>query len=322
MIVLSIPGRIEARILPFGATLQSLLVPDRNGILDDIVLGHDSVDGYLARRDFYGATIGRFANRIAGGRFGSVQIPTNDGPNALHGGPDGFDRRMWQIVEVGGTFATLELTSPDGDQGFSGTVSARITYLVQDDVLSINIDATTDKETPVNLTHHSFFNLGGNLRDGLRMRSVMDHELRISASHYLSIDAHSIPDGPPLPVEGTAFDFRTPRRIGERIRLPLHGRGYDHNFVLNDTNAAEVYDPVSGRAMQIVTDQPGLQFYSGNFLDGSQPGKGGLAPRMGDALCLEPQFWPDSPNRPDFPDATLRPGATYRHRTEFRFTTR
>ncbi|WP_136684073.1 aldose epimerase family protein [Falsirhodobacter xinxiangensis] len=327
MIVLR-AGVAEAHILPFGATIQSLLVPDRNGMVDDIVLGHDDMAGYLARRSFYGATIGRFANRIAGGRFGDVQAPANDGPNALHGGPDGFDRRVWTVEDVSDHHATLSIISPDGDQGFVGNVAAKLTFCMSIDahavVLTMDCEASADAETPVNLTHHGFFNLGGNLRDPAKMRSVMEHELTIHASHYLPVDEVAIPLEVTT-VEGTPFDFRTPQTIGERIRCGhpqlVRGKGYDHNFCLDGALAARLRDPVSGRVMEIVTDQPGLQFYSGNFLDGTEPGKGGVAPRMGDALCLEPQLWPDSPNRPDFPDAMLRPGQTYRHRTEFRFTT-
>ncbi len=328
MIVLRAPNGATAQVLPFGATLQSLTIPDRDGVLDDIVLGHDDVAGYQARRSFYGATIGRYANRIAGGRFGTRSIPANDGDNALHGGPDGFDRRVWTVTATTDDLVTLTLTSADGDQGFAGNLLAEVTYALrltdEGTTLDISCSATADADTPVNLTNHSFFNLGGNLRDAARMRSVMDHVLTIDAAHYLPVDAGAIPIGGPEPVDGTPFDFRTPWTIGARIRSGhsqlIAGKGYDHNFCLN--GGAEVFDPVSGRVMRIVTDQPGLQFYSGNFLDGTERGKGGIAPRMGDALCLEPQFWPDSPNRADFPDATLRAGDTYRHRTRYIFTTR
>ncbi|MDH2327173.1 galactose mutarotase [Cereibacter sp. SYSU M97828] len=327
MIVLR-AGVAQAHILPFGATIQALLVPDRNGVVDDIVLGHDELSAYHARRSFYGATIGRFANRIAGGRFEDVRIPANDGPNALHGGPEGFDRRVWTVRDASDQHATLSLVSPDGDQGFAGTLTATLQYHMKIEqeaiVLSLYFEASCDAETPVNLTHHGFFNLGGNLRDPARMRSVMDHELTLNASHYLPVDDTAIPLEI-APVDGTPFDFRKPAIIGERIRSGhpqlMRGKGFDHNFCLDGPAAARLRDPVSGRVMEIVTDQPGLQFYSGNFLDGTERGKGGITPRMGDALCLEPQFWPDSPNRPDFPDATLRVGQTYRHRTEFRFTT-
>lgn len=324
MIKLRLP-KIEATILPFGATLQSLVVPDRNGRMDDVLLGHDTVDGYLARRSFYGATIGRFANRIAGGRFGDTVIPANDGQNALHGGSEGFDRRVWEVVSIDDTQASFGLHSPDGDQGFQGNLRVQVKYELETSGINIEFIAETDHETPVNLTNHSFFNLGGNLRDAARMKDVMAHELTINASRYLPVTG-GIPEGAPVLVEHTPFDFRKPQRIGGRIRdghpQLKAGKGYDHNFCLDGEMAAELYDPASGRVMQVWTNQPGLQFYSGNFLDGTEAGKGGLTPRMGDALCLEPQLWPDSPNRPDFPNAMLQPGQIYCHRMRLSFSTR
>jgi aldose 1-epimerase len=313
-------------------------------VLDDVVLGHDTAPEYLAHRGFLGATIGRYANRIAGGRFARdgarFEVTPNDGANALHGGADGFDQRIWEVRETGGTdapFARLGLVSAEGDQGFPGRLDAEVTYRLSrtgaEILLDLEFRATCDAPTPVNMTNHAYFNLEGNLRDPDRMRDVLDHRLRLEASRYLPVDAGAIPEGPPAPVEGTAFDFRAPARIGSRIRAGaaqlLRGQGYDHNFCLEGFRpggeemafAAEVLAPVSGRMLRLWTNQPGVQFYSGNFLDGRVPGKGGVAPRSGDAFCLEPQAWPDSPNRPDFPFAWLEPGAEYRHRSRFGFST-
>ncbi|WP_128253388.1 aldose epimerase family protein [Falsirhodobacter deserti] len=315
------PSGLEARIITFGAALQALIVPDRDGRLDDVVLGHDGPDGYLAHRDFFGATIGRFANRIAGGRFPGGQVPPNDGPNAVHGGPEGLDRRHWQIETVEDDAVTLSTHSPDGDQGFPGNLLVRVTYALEDDALSILWQAQTDRDTPVNLTNHSFFNLGGKLQGG--MRDVMGHVLQVNASRFLAVNAVSIPENP-APVEGTPFDFRQPRPLGEGIRqgVPqlLRVQGYDHCYCLDDQAAAVLHDPVTGRRMELWTDQPGLQVYSGNFLDGKRTGKGGLAPRMGDAICLEPQEWPDSPNRSDFPSPILRAGERYARQMRLRFS--
>ena len=343
-ITLDLGGAARARILTIGATLSALELPDRTGALDDVVLGHDTGAEYLAHRGFLGATIGRYANRIAGGRFargGAVyEVAPNDGANALHGGADGFDRRIWELRATGAgaaPFARFGLVSPEGDQGFPGRLDAEVTYRLSRDGAEIRLDlefrATCDAPTPVNMTNHAFFNLEGNLRDPARMRDVLDHRLTLHARRYLPVDAGAIPEGPPAPVAGTAFDFRAPARIGARLRAGeaqlLRGRGYDHNFCLDGfapgmaemAPAAEVFAPVSGRVMRLWTDQPGVQFYSGNFLDGRVPGKGGVAPRSGDAFCLEPQAWPDSPNRPDFPFAWLEPGTAYRHRSRLGFST-
>ncbi|MFQ8430046.1 aldose epimerase family protein [Amaricoccus sp. W119] len=344
-------GPVRARLLSLGATLAALELPDRDGRPDDILLGHDTVAEYRGHRGFLGATVGRYANRIAGGRFArdgnQYQVAPNDGPNALHGGADGFDRRNWEISEVtggSGPAARFRLVSPDGDQGFPGRLEAEVIYSLADEggeiVLDIEISARSDRPTPVNMTNHAFFNLEGNLASPDLMRDVLDHRLTIHASRFLPVTAEAIPEGGPEPVAGTPFDFRAPRRIGDAIRAGtpqlLRGRGYDHNFCLDGviggaegwvgagplTLAAEVWAPVSGRVLRLWTDQPGLQFYSGNFLDGTVPGKGGVAPRAGDAFCLEPQAWPDSPNRPDFPFAWLEPGQEYRHRTRLGFSTR
>ncbi|MDH2383955.1 galactose mutarotase [Bradyrhizobium sp. CER78] len=324
----------EAAILPFGATLQALLTPDRSGHCDDVVLGHDELDGYLAQRKFFGATIGRYANRIAGARFvldgETVNLEANNGPNALHGGPQGFDRKLWRIAELSDDLEptlVLERESPHGEEGYPGTLATRVTYRVRDSIeLSITYEATTDRPTYVNLTNHSFFNLDG-ARSGME---ILDHRLTIASDHFLAVDATAIPlPESPRPVDGTPFDFRKPTAIGERIRMNDEqlrlGRGYDHNFCLASGTglrfAARLEAPHSGRVMELFTDQPGLQFYSGNFLDGSTAGKGDRLYRQSDALCLEPHAWPDTPNRPDFPSARLDPGQIYRRSIVYRFST-
>lgn len=325
---------IEARVLSFGATLQALLVPDRAGALADILLGHDDLAGYVEHRSFFGATIGRYANRIAGGRFElggqSYLVEPNDGANALHGGAEGFDQRLWRIEATGDEsdpFVTLARTSPDGECGFPGALDVSVTYRLRAGELEIAFEAVSDRETIVNLTNHAFFNLGG----AAESESILSHRLQIAAETFLAIDAGSIPEGGPVPVADTTFDFRTLQPIGARIREAhpqiVRGRGFDHNYCLDGgvadapRLAARVEDDQSGRAMELWTDQPGLQFYSGNFLDGTVAGKSGRAYRMGDAFCLEPQLYPDTPNRPDFPSARLDAGATYRHRSLYKFST-
>lgn len=322
-----------AAIIPYGAVLQALHVPDRAGHSEDIVLGHDTFDEYLAQRKFLGATVGRYANRIAGARFvldgKPVQLDANNGPNMLHGGHDGFDRKLWRIVDVSETpepAVVLSYTSADGEGGFPGKLEARVTYRISGPTeLAVTFEATTDRPTVVNLTNHSFFHL-----DGARSESqILDHRIRIVADHFLATDATSIPlPGPPHAVAGTPFDFREFHRIGARIRSDdeqlRRGHGYDHNFCLTSGDGvrltARVESPRSGRVMELLTDQPGLQFYSGNFLDGTLRGKGGRLYRQSDAFCLEPQAWPDTPNRPDFPSAWLDPGSRYRHETIYRFS--
>jgi aldose 1-epimerase len=323
----------EAGIIPYGAVLHTLHVPDRDGRSDDIVLGHDTFDEYLAQRKFLGATVGRYANRIAGGQFmldgATIKLDTNNGPNMLHGGNDGFDRKLWHIVEVRETpepGVVMAYTSADGERGFPGQVEARATYRITGPTeLSLTLEATTDRPTAINLTNHSFFNLDG----ALSASQILDHRIRIVADHFLATDATSIPlPGPPHPVAETPFDFRQMHAIGVRIRGDdeqlRRGRGYDHNYCLLAGEgvrlAARVESPKSGRVMELHTNQPGLQFYSGNFLDGTLCGKGDRLYRQSDAFCLEPQVWPDTPNRPDFPSARLDPGRLYRHETIYRFS--
>jgi aldose 1-epimerase len=327
------PGGFEARILTFGATLQALMVPDRAGRCEDVVLGHDDLAGYVESRRFFGVTIGRYANRIANSRFvldgREVRLAPNDGPHSLHGGPDGFDRRLWRITDLGeegGPHVTLAHVSADGEAGYPGGLDARVTYrLTGPAELSLSFEARTDRPTIVNLTNHSFFNLDG----GACGKQALDHVLTIAAEHYLAIDDTAIPlPERPRPVAGTPFDFRIPAAIGERIRHDdvqlRNGRGYDHNFCLDETAdepqlAARLEAPRSGRILELWTDQPGVQFYSGNYLDGSIAGKCGVIYRQSDGVCLEPQIWPDSPNRADFPSARLDPGQVYRHHSIYRF---
>lgn len=325
----------EVAIITLGASVQALHVPDRHGERADVVLGFETPEAYLALRSFFGATVGRYANRIAGAAFildgKRHQLPANNGPNCLHGGTDGFDRALWTVEDAGAApepFVTLRHVSPDGDEGFPGTLTTRLTYRVVDGCsVALAFEATTDRPTVVNLSHHGFFNLAG-IEQG---ESVLDHELTIFADSVLPVDAALIPSGGPVPVAGTPFDFRSARPIGQCIReadeqLRL-ARGYDHCYRLAGGRTAEprlaarVLHPQSGRGLELFTDQPGLQFYSGNMLDGTIAGKHGRLHRQSDAFCLEPQLFPDTPNRPDFPSTRLDPGEVYRHRSVFRFFT-
>jgi aldose 1-epimerase len=326
----------EVRVISYGAALQAILVPDRAGHLADVVLGRDDLEGYLAVRRFLGATIGRYANRIANGQFEldgkRFQLPTNDGANALHGGLSGFDRKAWSITAIGESpapFVTLSYVSADGEEGYPGTLKADITYGISGGMeLSVAYSVVTERPTVVNLTNHSFFNLAGVEAGG----GILDHRLAIEADHYLPVRADGIPLGEPAKVEATPFDFREPHRVGARLgdadqQLRIR-QGYDHNFCLRGgvvrepRLAARLEEPLSGRAVELWTDQPGVQFYSGNFLDGSVIGKYGRAHRQFDALCLEPQHYPDTPNRPEYPSARLDPGQTYRHTSLYRFFAR
>ncbi|MBP0441122.1 aldose epimerase family protein [Tianweitania sediminis] len=328
--------KLEMRVLTLGALVQSLRVPDRNGTLADIVLGHDAPQAYLDKRQFFGAAIGRFSNRLDGAAFvldgKRHSIESNDGDNVLHGGPEGFDRKLWRIdqVEEGAEPAvTLSLVSPDGDQGFPGTLHASVTYrLAGESEVSITFEATSDQPTVVGLTHHGYFNLGG----VEALAPATSHVLQVEATHFLPVGANLIPHGGPEPLVGTPFDFGEAKPIERDLRRAnaqlLHARGYDHCFCLSDAPQAEprlaatLQDPRSGRVLQLLTDQPGLQVYSGNMLDGSTVGKYNQIIRPGDAVCLEPQAWPDAPNRHDFPSARLDPGAAYRHRSVYRFSAR
>jgi aldose 1-epimerase len=331
-VTLRAPSGFEARIITYGAALQALMVPDQVGFCDDVVLGQDNLEGYLGQRRFFGATVGRYANRIANARFllggEAVQLAANNGPNALHGGPDGFDRRLWQVAEVSAGAqprVMLRYVSAHGEEGYPGRLDVCVTYrLTGPAELSLTFVARTDRHTIVNLTNHSFFNLEGGASGG----DILDHRLTVAADRFLAIAPDAIPL-PELPrtVAGTPFDFRNPSTIGARIRDAdtqlRHGRGYDHNFCLDNGRelklAARLEAPRSGRTLELLTDQPGLQVYSGNYLDGSIQGKRGRLYRQSDAICLEPQIWPDAPNRADFPSARLAPDGVYQHHTIYRF---
>lgn len=327
-ITLSNGRGVSARILTFGAILQSLTSPDRTGKSADILLGYDDLQGYVNDSSYFGSTIGRYANRIAGGAFTldgrSYQTPRNDGSNSLHGGTSGFDKKLWKVAALGAgapASVTLTLTSPDGDSGFPGTLEVRVTYrLDEEGALTISFEASTDKPTIVNMTNHAYFNLAG---EGAP-EGAMGHLLTIAASSYTPVDSKLIPTGELRRVEGGLFDFRTPRRVGDGVRNGRDaqigfGRGYDHNFVLDKGLtaqpglAARLEDPGSGRVLEVWTTEPGVQFYSGNFLDGKVAGKHGHLYRIGDGIALEPQKFPDSPNRPGFPTARVDPGKPYRH---------
>ncbi|MGC2136544.1 MAG: aldose epimerase family protein [Candidatus Sulfotelmatobacter sp.] len=320
-------GEIEARIMTYGGIVVSLRTPDRNGKLDDIVLGCDSVEKYVVQTAHFGGIIGRYANRIAHGTFQldgqTYSIPKNDGDNALHGGIRGFDKVVWTAKEI---TDGIELTyvSKDGDQGFPGTLATTVRYTLSGSALRIDYSATTDKDTVLNLTNHSYFNLAGQGNG-----DILRHVVKIDASRFTPVDATLIPTGELKPVEGTPFDFRTPHVVGERIdaddaQLRL-GHGYDHNFVLDHpagqlAEAAEVYEPTTGRVLRVSTTEPGLQFYTGNHLDGSITGKDGRVYKARFALCLETQHFPDSPNHPSFPSTELKPGQKFHSVTVFEFS--
>lgn len=325
-------GGLTATVITFGATLQSLTAPDREGRGDDITLGFDSLEAYAAGPSYLGCTVGRCANRIAGGRFTldgvQYQLTQNDGANSLHGGVDGFDRRLWTLEDHGESHVRLSLISPDGDQGYPGELRLSVTYSLIADGLRIDYEATCDRPTLVNPTNHTLWNLSG----AQSLRGIDDIELTLFADAITPIDATLIPTGELSPVAGTAFDFTQARRIGERVRdggddQIRIGRGYDHNFVLRGGRtsepkpAARLYDPVSGRRLDMLTTEPGVQVYSGNFLDGSVTGKNGRLYRQGDGLALEAQTFPDAANHADFPSARLDPGETYRQTTLYRFFT-
>lgn len=323
----------RADIIALGAALQGLSVPDRNGVFADVVLGHDTLTPYLERPHYMGVCAGRYANRIGGAAFTldgrTFRIAANEGANVLHGGPQGLDKAVWRIESADRDHVRLGHVSPDGDQGFPGrlTVTAEYRLAPDADELSLVLEAATDAPTVVSLAPHGYFNLSGAASD----RDVTGHELTLAASAYTPVDAGLIPTGEIRSVAGTPFDFRTARRIGDHLRDATDdqiviGRGYDHNFVRDDgrtatpTLAARLADPASGRVVELLTTEPAVQFYSGNFLTGELIGKGGVAYRQSQGLCLEPQNFPDAPNRPEFPSARLDPGRTYRHHTIWRFS--
>jgi aldose 1-epimerase len=321
---------LEMRVISYGGIITSLKVPDRSGHLGDIVLGFDTIDGYLKDPPYFGALIGRYGNRIAKGQFTlddkTFKLATNNGPNHLHGGVKGFDKVLWNVVpgtDSNGVSVTLSRTSPDGEEGYPGNLQATVRYTLTDkNELSIDYRATTDKATPVNLTQHSYFNLADDSGD------TLGHELTIHASRYTPVDDTLVPTGELAAVDGTPFDFRKATTIGARIATAnaqlKSGGGYDHNWVLDRSGsglqpAARLVEPKSGRTLEVATTEPGLQFYSGNFLDGSITGKGGRVYRHRTGLCLETQHYPDSPNHPNFPSTILKPGQTYSSQTVFTF---
>jgi len=325
---------VEVRAMTYGATIVWLHAPDREGHLDDIVLGYPTLAGYLAQSPYFGAIVGRYGNRIAKGRFTldgkAYQLATNNGPNHLHGGVKGFDKVVWSAEPAetdSSATVTFSYVSPAGEEGYPGTLRARVTYTLTDrDELRVDYLATTDQATPVNLTQHSYFNLAG-----AGTRDILAHELMIAADRYTPVDATLIPTGEIAAVAGTPFDFRTPTAIGARIGQSdvqlQHGKGYDHNWVLNRAGAAEgalvlaarVTEPTTGRTLDVFTTEPGIQFYSGNFLDGTITGKDGRVYQQRYGFCLETQHFPDSPNHPNFPSTILRPGREYRSTTVFQF---
>lgn len=321
----------EAAILTLGATLRSCVVADVRGDFDDVVLGFDTAGEYLGGNQYFGATVGRYANRIANGRFSvggrTYQLAVNDPPNAEHGGKEGFDRRVWRIEGTdiaNGAALRLSLVSPDGDQGYPGELTVYLTYtLTNRDELRIDYTATTSAATVINLTNHSYWALAG--------ADATVALLCVEADAYTPVNSCLIPTGELLPVAGTVFDFRTPQAIASRIRDGLDpqlvfARGYDHNFVLRGVNgslrrAARLEDPRSGRVLELSTTEPGLQVYTGNFLSGAVVGKDRRLYRQGDGIALEPQHFPDSPNHPQFPSTVLEPGQVWTSTTVYRFST-
>ncbi len=318
---------MEVGVMTYGATVTSLKVPDAKGNIADVVLGFDTLEGYLGAHPYLGVVVGRYGNRIAKGRFslGGVEyrLAVNNGANALHGGLKGFDKQVWRAKEAG---PSLELTyvSKDGEEGYPGTLTATVTYTVTErNELRIEYSAVTDKDTVLNLTNHSYFNLGGQ-GEG----DILSHIVTINADRFTPVDSGLIPTGELRSVQGTAFDFRKPTAIGERIdaaeeQIKL-GRGYDHNYVLNGAGgglalAVTVTEPKSGRVMLVSTTEPGVQFYTANFLDGTLKGKGGKVYQRRYGFCTETQHFPDSPNRPDFPSAALKAGARHQSATVFKF---
>lgn len=326
---------MEMRVIDYGAIILSLTAPDADGRFDDVTLGYDSLSDYLDETPYFGAVIGRYGNRIAGGRFEldgvTYELAKNNGPNHLHGGVRGFDKVVWDAVPFEREDAVgliFRRTSPDMEEGYPGNLSATVTYTLTDEnEIVFDYEATTDEATPVNLTQHAYFNLAG---DG--ERDILGHVLTINADHFTPVDSTLIPTGEIRPVEGTPFDFTEPTPIGARINQDneqlRRGLGYDHNFVLNGSGedslvlAARLYEPTTGRVMEVLTTEPGVQFYSGNFLDGSLTGKNGAVYEHRYGLALETQHFPDSPNQPAFPSTILRPGETYRSTTVYRFSVR
>jgi aldose 1-epimerase len=322
---------MTARIMTYGGIVQSLMVPDKSGSFGDVVLGYDTLDGYLTNSPYFGALIGRYGNRIAKGHFTldghTYTLATNNGPNSLHGGLKGFDKRVWKVMRAENTpqGPQLELayTSRDGEEGFPGTLKVTALYTITpEDGLRLDYTATTDKDTIVNLTQHSYFNLAGH-------GTILDHVVQINADKFTPVDSTLITTGELRPVAGTPFDFRKPATVGSRVNAKdeqiKFGGGIDHNWVVNHAMGelgldATVTDPASGRVMQVWSTEPGLQFYCGNFLDGTIHGKGGKIYPYRGAIVVEPQHYPDSPNHPEFPTTELKPGETYHNTIIYKFS--
>jgi aldose 1-epimerase len=322
-------GRITAKVMTYGGIITELHVPDRDGKVADVVLGFDSLDAYLAKNPHFGAITGRVANRIARAEFTldgkEYKLAANNGRNTLHGGLKGFDKVVWKAEDVsgpGGPALKLAYVSRDGEEGFPGNLSVAVTYtLTPDDALRIDYTATTDKATPVNLTNHTYFNLGGPASG-----TILDQELTVAADQYTASDDEYIPTGKIEPVRGTPLDFNTPTAIGARIgQIQGDPGGYDHNYVIrpdakSPAFAVRARDPESGRVMEMYTTEPGVQLYTGNFLDGSLTGKGGVVYKKHQGFCLEAQHYPDSLHQPNFPSIILRPGSTYTQTTIYKFS--
>lgn len=315
---------VSVEIISLGCVIKSIKTADRSGQSADIVLGFDDIEGYFSNPRYFGAVVGRVANRISKGHFvideKEYKLAINNGPNALHGGLKGFDKAVWSTEAVDNG-VKLSHSSPDGDEGYPGNLKVSVTYTLEKSTLSVLYHAQTDHTTPINLTNHSYFNLAG---EGTP--DIYDHEVTISAESYLPVDDTVIPTGEVKPVEKTPFDLRKPVILGFRLK-ELSGPGFDHNFCLYlpgepplERKCARVVHPGTGRVLEVSTTQPGVQFYTSNFLDGSVKGKGGAAYSKHSAFCLETQNWPDAVNQPHFPDALLRPGETYSHTTRFTFS--
>lgn len=325
---------MEVRVIDYGATIISIRVPDRNGEFADVALGFDRLSDYETKSPYFGCVVGRYGNRIAKGRFTlngvSYSLATNNGPNALHGGLKGFDKAVWQAQTMqapGGPSIKFTHVSKDGEEGYPGTLTMKMIYMLTDNnELRLDYVATTDKDTVVNLTNHSYFNLAGQGNG-----DILGHEMMLNAGNFTPVDATLIPTGELRPVKGTPFDFTKPTAIGARIAQNNEqlqfGGGYDHNWVLDREGdglslAARVTEPTSGRVMEVLTTEPGIQFYCGNFLDGTLKGKEGKVYQKRYGLCLETQHYPDSPNHANFPPTTLKPGQTYRTTTVYKFSTK
>jgi aldose 1-epimerase len=323
---------VEVQVINFGGIITSILVPDSNGKMADVALGFDNLDGYLENKPYFGAIVGRYANRIANGKFTldgkEYTLAKNNGPNSLHGGTKGFNKVLWQAEPFRrgqSEGVTLSYLSRDGEEGYPGNLKVKVTYTLTDkNELVIDYEATTDKATPINLTNHSYFNLSG---EG--SGDVLAHELQLNADSFTPVDQNLIPTGEMKPVKGTPMDFTHPTAIGARINDQYEqliiAHGYDHNFVINRKNdklqfAARVRDPKSGRVLEVYTTQPGIQLYTGNFLDGTVVGKHGHAYKQRAAFCLETQHYPDSPNHANFPSTILRPGQVFHSQTVFKFS--